>query len=82
MAASRAGDERLVARRATSPIKAAQINPDNTWHIVEIGDLNLDARSDFLWQNGRKRQAQAAVTEQPRQRRSRASSRRETRAWL
>ena len=27
------------------------VNPDATWHIVEIGDFNGDARSDILWRN-------------------------------
>jgi serralysin len=27
------------------------VNPDASWHVVEIGDFNGDARSDILWRN-------------------------------
>jgi hypothetical protein len=27
------------------------VSPDNSWHVVEIGDFNLDARTDILWRN-------------------------------
>jgi len=31
--------------------QGAVIRPDASWHIVEIGDFNGDARSDILWRN-------------------------------
>lgn len=27
------------------------VNPDPSWHVVEIGDFNGDARADILWRN-------------------------------
>jgi VCBS repeat protein/FG-GAP repeat protein len=27
------------------------VNPDTSWHVVEIGDFNGDARTDILWRN-------------------------------
>ncbi len=27
------------------------VNPDQSWHVVEIGDFNDDARADILWRN-------------------------------
>jgi hypothetical protein len=27
------------------------VNPDPSWHMVEIGDFNGDARADILWRN-------------------------------
>ena len=27
------------------------VSPDASWHVVEIGDFNLDARTDILWRN-------------------------------
>jgi microcystin-dependent protein len=27
------------------------VSPDPSWHVVEIGDFNLDARADILWRN-------------------------------
>ena len=27
------------------------VNPDPSWHVVEIGDFNDDARADILWRN-------------------------------
>jgi hypothetical protein len=27
------------------------VAPDASWHVVEIGDFNLDARTDILWRN-------------------------------
>jgi VCBS repeat protein len=29
----------------------AVVAPDASWHVVEIGDFNLDARTDILWRN-------------------------------
>jgi VCBS repeat protein len=29
----------------------AAVTPDASWHVVEIGDFNLDARTDILWRN-------------------------------
>jgi serralysin len=29
----------------------AAVNPDPSWHVVEIGDFNDDARADILWRN-------------------------------
>jgi hypothetical protein len=29
----------------------AVVAPDASWHLVEIGDFNLDARTDILWRN-------------------------------
>ena len=30
---------------------ATPVNPDPSWHVVEIGDFNDDARADILWRN-------------------------------
>jgi hypothetical protein len=27
------------------------VSPDSTWHIIETGDFNGDARTDLLWRN-------------------------------
>jgi serralysin len=29
----------------------AAVAPDASWHVVEIGDFNGDARADVLWRN-------------------------------
>ncbi len=29
----------------------AQVGPDASWHVVEIGDFNGDARTDMLWRS-------------------------------
>ena len=31
--------------------QGAVVAPDATWHIVQIGDFNGDARSDILWRS-------------------------------
>ncbi len=29
----------------------AQVTPDASWHVVEIGDFNADSNADILWRN-------------------------------
>ena len=32
-------------------LSGTPVNPDPSWHVVEIGDFNGDARADILWRN-------------------------------
>src|SRR5262249_26234686 len=44
-------DGTSIAASGVVPSAGKPVSPDASWHVVEIGDFNLDARTDILWRN-------------------------------